>query len=213
MADATDRRSASPPDPASLPVPERLLSAATRLFAQHGFERTSVQELVDAAGVTKGAMYHYFSSKEDLLFAVYQRVLAMQTRRLEEFAEADGPLAERLHAAAADVVLTTVDNLDDTVIFFRSLHMLSEERRGAVRKERRRYHERFREMIRTGQRQGVFRADVPADLVVNHFFGSVHHLGMWYRPDGALSGAAIGGYYADLLLASLRPDPAPTGTG
>ncbi|MFC7326362.1 TetR/AcrR family transcriptional regulator [Marinactinospora rubrisoli] len=212
MADETDRRAASASDLDSLSVPDRLLTVATRLFAERGFERTSVQELVDAAGVTKGAMYHYFSSKEDLLFAVYQRVLAMQTRRLEGFATAEGPLPERLHAAAADVVHTTVDNLDDTVIFFRSLHMLSEERSGAVRRQRREYHERFRDMIRTGQRQGDFRTDIPADLVVNHFFGAVHHLGMWYRPDGELSGAAIGGYYADLLLAGLRPESRPGGS-
>ncbi|GAB3206771.1 TetR/AcrR family transcriptional regulator [Marinactinospora thermotolerans] len=196
--DRAERRS-------SLSVPDRLLSVATRLFAERGFERTSVQELVDAAGVTKGAMYHYFSSKDDLLYAIYQRVLAMQTRRLNEFAQAGGPVEERLRAAAADVVHTTVDNLDDTVIFFRSLHMLSPDRQSAVRKERRRYHECFRAMIEEGARAGVFRSDVPADIVVTQYFGAVHHLGMWYRPEGQLGGAEIGAYYADLLLASLRP--------
>ena len=47
-------------------VKERLLNVATRLFARHGFESTSVQDIVDAAGVTKGAMYHYYGSKDDL---------------------------------------------------------------------------------------------------------------------------------------------------
>ena len=40
------------------PVPQRLLAAATRLFAEQGYDRTSVQEIVEAAGVTKGALYH-----------------------------------------------------------------------------------------------------------------------------------------------------------
>ncbi|MBB6173950.1 AcrR family transcriptional regulator [Nocardiopsis mwathae] len=186
-------------------VPDRLLSVATRLFAERGYERTSVREIVEAAGVTKGAMYHYYASKDDLLFAVYQRVLAMQTRRLEELAEAEGPIEERLRAAAADVVHTTVENLEDTVIFQRSLHMLSPERQSEVRKERRRYHERFRDMIEEGRQSGAFRTDIPADIVVTQYFGAVHHLGMWYRPDGELSGAAVGAHFADLLLQSLRP--------
>lgn len=42
-------------------VPERLISAATELFAAKGFDRVAVQEIVDRAGVTKGAMYHYLS--------------------------------------------------------------------------------------------------------------------------------------------------------
>ncbi|GLU49143.1 TetR/AcrR family transcriptional regulator [Nocardiopsis ansamitocini] len=189
---------------APLSVPDRLTAAATRLFAEHGFERTSVQELVEAAGVTKGAMYHYFTSKDDLLFAVYERVLSMQTRRLAAFAEAEGPVARRLHQAAADVVITTVDNLDDTLIFFRSLHMLSPARQSQVRKERRSYHELFRSLVEEGAREGAFRTDVPPDIVVSQYFGAVHHLGMWYHADGELSGAQVGEHFADLLLASLR---------
>ncbi|MEV4443833.1 TetR family transcriptional regulator, partial [Streptomyces sp. NPDC049577] len=50
------------PDCRSRPVPRRLLAAATRLFADQGYDRTSVQEIVEAAGVTKGALYHYFAS-------------------------------------------------------------------------------------------------------------------------------------------------------
>jgi AcrR family transcriptional regulator len=192
------------------PVRQRLLSEATRLFAEQGFESTSVQEVVAAAGVTKGAMYHYFDSKDDLLHEIYGRVLRMQMERLTHFADSPGPVAERLYAAASDVVTTTVDNLDDSKIFFRSMHLLAPDTRKSVRAERRRYHERFRDLVTEGQREGTFRSDTPADIVVDFFFGSVHHLGTWYSTEGALSGAELGAHFADLLLTSLRPDrPAP----
>ncbi len=186
-------------------VPERLLGAATRLFAERGFEGTSVQEIVAAAGVTKGAMYHYFGSKDDLLYEVYARVLRMQTEHLLRIAAKDAPVAERVREAAADVIVTSVANLDDTVIFFRSMHQLDQDKQRTVRAERRRYHEHFRDLIRQGQREGVFRDDVPADLVVDYFFGSVHHLGTWYRKDGPLSGEDVGRYFADMLISGLRP--------
>ncbi|MGV9779571.1 TetR/AcrR family transcriptional regulator, partial [Streptosporangium sp. NPDC003464] len=181
------------------PVRQRLLGEATRLFAERGFESTSVQEIVTAAGVTKGAMYHYFDSKDDLLHEIYGRVLRMQMERLTRFADGPGPVAERLHAAAADVVRTTVENLDDSKIFFRSMHLLAPDTRKSVRAERRRYHERFRDLVTEGQREGTFRSDTPAEMVVDFFFGSVHHLGTWYSPEGALSGAEIGEHFADLL--------------
>ncbi len=187
------------------PVRQRLLSEATRLFADRGFESTSVQEIVVAAGVTKGAMYHYFDSKDDLLHEIYGRVLRMQMERLTKIADGPGTVSERLHAAAADVVETTTDNLDDSKIFFRSMHLLAPETQKTVRAERRRYHERFRDLVDEGQREGAFRSDVPAEIVVDYFFGSVHHLGSWYHAEGALSGAQVGAHFADLLLTSLRP--------
>jgi AcrR family transcriptional regulator len=186
-------------------VPRRLLSHATKLFAKKGFDRTSVQEIVEAAGVTKGAMYHYFDSKDDLLYEIYARVLREQTDQLEKVAVTEAPLRERLTAAASDVVVSTIANLDDNTIFMQSMHQLSEEKRKAVRAERRKYHERFRSLIEEGQASGEFREDKPADVVVDFFFGSVHHLGSWYRRTGTLSARQVGDHYADLLLDALRP--------
>ncbi|MEC4018566.1 TetR/AcrR family transcriptional regulator [Streptomyces sp. H27-D2] len=186
------------------PVPQRLLAAATRLFADQGYDRTSVQEIVEAAGVTKGALYHYFGSKEDLLHEVYGRVLRLQQERLDAFADADAPVERRLRDAAADVVVTTLENLDDTKIFFRSMHQLSPEKDKQVRAERRRYHERFRALVEEGQRTGVFTTATPADLVVDYHFGSVHHLASWYRPDGSLTPQQVADHLADMLLRSLR---------
>ncbi|MGV9315121.1 TetR/AcrR family transcriptional regulator [Streptomyces sp. NPDC003691] len=187
------------------PVPRKLLSAATRLFAEHGYDKTSVQEIVEAAGVTKGALYHYFDSKEDLLGEVYGRMLRLQQERLDAFARADAPVDVRLRAAAADVVVTTIENLQDAHIFFRSMHHLSPAKNKQVRAERRRYHERFRALVEEGQTSGVFATATPADLVVDYHFGSVHHLPTWYRPDGPLTKEQIADHLADLLMRALRP--------
>jgi len=192
-------------DPPLLPaVPGRLLAEATRLFAERGYDRTSVQEIVEAAGVTKGALYHYFGSKDDLLSEIYGRVLRLQTERLDAIASQDVPVARRLAEAAADVVVTSIENLDDTKIFFRSMHQLSADKQKAVRAERRRYHERFRELVEEGQRDGHFRPELRPDLVVDFFFGSVHHLGTWYRADGPLTAEQVAADFSDLLLHSVR---------
>jgi AcrR family transcriptional regulator len=185
-------------------VPERLLAEATRLFAGRGYDRTSVQEIVEAAGVTKGALYHYFGSKDDLLYEIYGRVLRLQTDRLNAIAIRATPVHERLAEAAADVVVTSIQNLDDTKIFFRSMHQLSPEKQKAVRAERRRYHETFRSLVEEGQRDGHFRPEPRPDLVVDFFFGSVHHLGTWYHADGPLSAEQVAAEFSDLLLHSVR---------
>lgn len=184
-------------------VVDRLIAAATRLFAEQGYQDTTVQEVVAAAGVTKGAMYHYFASKDDLLHQIYHRILVVQLQRLQQFAVAEGPIEQRLHDAAVDVIATTVQNFDDLTIVARCMHLLEPAKLAAVRAERRRYHELFRAMVEEGQRTGVFGDDVEADLVVAHFFGAVHHLPAWFRPSGRLTGRELGEQYARLLLKGL----------
>lgn len=186
-------------------VPERLVDVARQLFAAKGFEGTSVQDVVSVAGVTKGAMYHYFDSKDELLAEIYARVLRHQMERLESYVHSDDPVDVRVHGAAADVVVSTIENLESTTLFFRSLHQLREQDRVAVTAERRRYHDLFRGLIQEGQRSGVFRADVDADLVVDYFFGSVHHLPMWWKAERRLDPHDVGRTFAGLLLDGLRP--------
>lgn len=188
-------------------VVERLLAAATRLFALHGFERTSVREIVAAAGVTKGAMYHYFDSKDDLLHEIYRRLLSLQTRRLDRIAGGPAPVAVRLREAAADVVVTTLAHLDDATVVMNSLHLLQPRTRGEVRAERRRYHERFRALVEEGRGAGAVRAEVSADLATHHFFGAVHHLGSWYRIEGPLRPREIGDSLADIFLGGIAARP------
>ncbi len=185
------------------PVKERLLHVATRLFARHGFESTSVQDIVDAAGVTKGAMYHYYGSKDDLLYEVYHQVLTMQTSHLDEIAAGPGTPEERLRVAAADVVQTSLDNLDDMIVFFRSLHMLPEDKQTQVRAERRVYQEKFKALVDEGVAAGTFRSDISSDIVVHYFLSVVNQLGSWFKPDGSLSPVQVGDLFTELLIGGL----------
>lgn len=168
-----------------------LLRASTRLFAERGYGQTSVQQIVEAAQVSKGYLYHYFDSKDDLLYGIYEPLLAMQREHLDRIASTDLPVRERLTEAARDVVETSLESISAMKVFFQSIHLLEPKTSAIVRSNRREYHERFRSMVLEGQESGVFRNDVPADLVVHSFFGSVHHMCTWYHPDGALEPTEI----------------------
>src|ERR1700733_9486614 len=199
--ESTGRAAGKAPRP---PVKERLLHVATRLFARHGFEGTSVQDIVDAAGVTKGAMYHYYGSKDDLLYEVYHQLLTMQMSHLTDIAKGEGTPEERLRDAAIDVVESSLANLDELIVFFRSLHMLPDDRQTQVRAERRAYHDMFRGLVEDGMTTGAFRTEVSADGIGHYFLSAVNQIGSWFRPDGALTARQVAEQYAELLLGSLR---------
>jgi AcrR family transcriptional regulator len=52
----------------------RLVEAARRLFVERGYEATSTNDVLEAAGVSRGALYHHFATKQELFAAVFERV-------------------------------------------------------------------------------------------------------------------------------------------
>ena len=60
----------------------RLVEAACAVFAEKGYASTRVAEIAERAGVGKGTVYEYFSSKEELLFAVFESINATRVERL-----------------------------------------------------------------------------------------------------------------------------------
>jgi AcrR family transcriptional regulator len=60
----------------------KLVKAARRLFAKHGYAAVGTEEIVKKAGVTRGALYHQFEDKRDLFLAVFEQVEGEATQRI-----------------------------------------------------------------------------------------------------------------------------------
>lgn len=80
--------------------PQELLDAAIRVFAEHGYRGTRLEQVADAAGVTKGTIYYYFRNKEDL----FRQTIAQHRRhtgaRIDALLDGvPGTVAERLRVA------------------------------------------------------------------------------------------------------------------
>jgi AcrR family transcriptional regulator len=81
---------------------DALIEAARALFAQRGYAGVGTEEIVRAAGVTRGALYHHFEGKRDLFEAVYERVEAGLAERIAAGALGSGTTAplEAMRAGA-----------------------------------------------------------------------------------------------------------------
>ncbi len=185
------------------PIPEKLMRVSVELFAKNGYAQTSVQQIVDAAGVTKGALYHYFKSKDDLLFDIYDRILSLQMAHVDEIvARGLGPV-ETVRLVCEDVIITSIEWLHEGTVFFRSQHMLSAERQHEVKRRRREYNDAFEAILTAGRASGDFRTDIPAAILIANFFSDVHYLAQWYSPGGSLSKEQVASELTDLYLDGL----------
>jgi AcrR family transcriptional regulator len=182
---------------------ERVLDAAVELFAQHGYDGTSVAQVINRAGVAKGGFYHHFASKEALLYEVYGDLITRQLGNLDDILARRLPPAEALRSVIVDLVQTTAASVRPALVFWREMHKLGDARTAEYRRARRRYHDAVRRLIRDAQAAGDFATVASADTVTFTIFGFVNELPLWYRPAGRKRPAELGTELADLVLTAL----------
>jgi AcrR family transcriptional regulator len=145
---------------------ELLLNAALRLFVSQGFRATNLEQISSAAGLTKGAVYFYFGSKESVLLEVLKRVREVVVdRALEAVEAAPADPVQRLVAYIHYQARLGITHRDEVLLLI-LMSLEYKERQGEVndfiaglqRKQRR----LIEGLIGDGQKAGSIRADVPA---------------------------------------------------
>lgn len=185
-------------------VRSRVLHAAVDLFAAQGYDGTSVAEVITRAGVAKGGFYHHFASKEDLLYEVYGDLISRQLAAMDEILARRLAPGDTLRALITDLVVSTAGSAQQALVFWREMHKLGPQRAEQYRRQRRRYHDTVRRIVRDGQASGVFAAVASPDTVTFTIFGVINELPTWYRPAGRKRPAQLATELADLVLAALE---------
>lgn len=176
---------------------DTILDAASRCFADQGYEGTSLDTVAQVAGVTKATVYYHFDSKETLFAGTLTRYLAEALARLEAFECIGGTPTERL-ARLID------SHIDDTLepskryIAYREYVRTSPETAAAIRDAERRYENACAAVISDGQAAGEFLAGDPK-LISMFLIGAVGQT-RWYDPSGPVPPAEYRRILTQLLL-------------
>ncbi len=156
-----------------------LTRIAARLFAERGYQGTSLADLAAEFGVQKPSLYHHIDSKEDLLWEVAQEGAAAFRQALD--AVPDGPAAERIRLALRAHLAVVAAQLDLATVFVREWRHLSGERRERFVGERRRYEERVRDLFREGVESGELRTDLDVATAALLFLSAANWAYTWLR--------------------------------
>ena len=166
-----------------------ILDAAATTFMQKGFARTSVDDLADELGATKGRIYHYYKSKTDIFLDVHLEALRLLLDNVGAVARRPGlSHRERLFEMCRThsvVFMTTIAYQKSTVLginqFLLSItHDYQAEASKRVHALRDEYEDLFVSVIEQGQAAGVFR-DVSPRFATKPLLGALNWANSWYR--------------------------------
>jgi AcrR family transcriptional regulator len=176
---------------------EELTRIAARLFAERGYQGTSLADLAAALGVQKPSLYHHIDSKEELLWEVAWEGAEAFHAALGGV-PADAPAAERIRLALRAHLAVVGQQLDIATVFVREWRHLSGDRRARFVSERRRYEERIRELFRAGVEESQLRTDLDVATAALLFLSAANWAYTWLRP-GSNTDELADRLYAALL--------------
>jgi AcrR family transcriptional regulator len=182
---------------------DSVTDVAFRVFAERGYDATSMDDVAREAGITKASIYHHVPSKEALLARGLDRALAALFAVLDEPAAQEGSPGERLAAIVRRVAEITMSMRAEVSVLFRVRGNSPTER--AALERRRSFDAIVTELVDQAQGEGSVRRDIEPAMLVRLIFGMSNSLIEWYRPTGRTPAAEIAAALEGIVGRGIAP--------
>ncbi|NDJ62730.1 MAG: TetR/AcrR family transcriptional regulator [Chloroflexi bacterium] len=203
-----------------------IIQAAAEVLQRSGYEAATMKDIAAAVNLTAASLYHHFRNKDSLLLAVLEVGLDYIIQQVEPIVHNDQPVERKLRAMTREHIIGLTENtaVGAAMVFeIRALMNVKAPppgarpaekaaytefiaRRDAFFARRDEFEDLFVQVIRAGVDQGVLRP-IDIDIFAKTLLGAHNWVGVWYRPDGRLTGEQIADAIADTLLRGVMNQP------
>jgi AcrR family transcriptional regulator len=181
---------------------EAILQTAARMFSHAGVDRAPMGNIAKECGISKALLYHYYDSKNDLIFDIIDTHLADIENALEN-SPRDGD-AEGVLRALCNTLLTQYENADDLhKVQLNALEFLPEEQAQKIRESERRIVKVFSEAIIAIDPSLKDRRQLLTPVTMS-LMGMLNWAFMWFSPDKVMTRAEYANLAATFTIEGLR---------
>ncbi|WP_409292803.1 TetR/AcrR family transcriptional regulator [Peribacillus sp. SCS-37] len=183
----------------------KITEHSIELFESRGFSDTSIQDIVDSLGVTKGTFYYYFSSKEELLMNIHLGYIdGLLDRQDEILRDSTVNNKEKLFEIVHLLIGSIKSKGTSAKIFFREMRHLSEDRLAQIVDKRDRFRLNVERVVRNGIDTGEFRPDLNAAIVTFGILGAANWSYQWFNPNGASTDREVAEILVEMVLRGIE---------
>jgi TetR/AcrR family transcriptional regulator, cholesterol catabolism regulator len=179
-----------------------ILDAAAQVFRQKGFHGSSMADIAEAVNLQKASLYHHVTSKQEILLALLDRALDLLYEHIAPITREDLPEQVKLERMMEAYLQAMTENIDLSAVLLLEHRSLEPELHSRHVPNRDRFEELWRDVIRQGVKEGIFRQMDPG-MAARALLGIMNWVITWYQPDGKMSIGQITDHYADLFLRGL----------
>jgi AcrR family transcriptional regulator len=176
-----------------------ILAAACDLFAKQGYMRASIAELADACKLSRGALYHYFESKEAILFAILDAHVRQMIADVEAAMARQSTTLDRFRAAIRAIVELNARSPNEQRLILNDLSFLAEAEQQAIKTLERQLVDTVSDLLIRLDTEGkiVKRSKKVYTMML---FGMLNFSHTWYDPKGDIEPQEFADMVVELFL-------------
>jgi TetR/AcrR family transcriptional regulator, fatty acid metabolism regulator protein len=163
---------------------DRIMDAALRIFAEKSFQDATISEISKEAGVSEATIYEYFGTKEDLLFAIPEKISNDTAKESHAVLPFIKDVEGRMRAIVYSYVHLYQNNPHYSALVLLQLMSNKRFRQTPAHEAIRRSAHSLLDIIREGITDGTFRPDADAYLIRSMLMGTVEHLFIHWHMQG-----------------------------
>jgi AcrR family transcriptional regulator len=154
----------------------QILDAAVRVFARQGFHSTRVADIADEAGVAYGLVYHYFSSKDEVLNELFTERWSLLLSAIDEADRSAEAPRDKLEAVAAFIIDSYRYDPELMKVIIVEVTRAANSFGRTHLPEIRQAYASIARIVAAGQEEGLFRRDIDPEFVSMTFYGAIEQL-------------------------------------
>jgi AcrR family transcriptional regulator len=176
-----------------------ILTAACGLFAKQGYMRASIADLADACKLSRGALYHYFESKEAILFAILDAHIRKMIADVEAAMGDKSTTLDQFRAAIQAIVELNARSTDEQRVILNDLSFLGKAEQEAIKGLERQLVDVISDLLIRLDKEGrvVKRTKKIYSMML---FGILNFSHTWYDPKGGIEPREFADMVVDLFL-------------
>ena len=186
------------------PTPE-ILQAAARVFHRKGFHGTRIQDVADEVGMGKASLYHYISTKEDLLHGLAEGAIERMIEETENIIATSHPAHQKLAMAIETHLRRSQEDRDVWGVLQREdLELFNRNSPADIKKLIKSYETLWDHIFEQGVEEGELDPELDRRVVVQALLGMCRSVYDWFRPDGRLPIQEVARILAEISLRGAR---------
>lgn len=182
--------------------------AAAKVIHQKGYDATSLNDIAEVLGITKGGLYHYINGKQSLLFMIVSYALdlldAEVVRPVENMADAEQRLRTLIELHSTLII---DKGIEMTILLDESTGLTSEDL-ATITKRRNKHYRFVRGIVERLKADGKLHPNIDITIITHNIIGQLQWLARWYHPGGRLKrNRTIEEFTRSVMAGVLRNEP------
>jgi AcrR family transcriptional regulator len=181
-----------------------ILTNAARLFSAQGYMRASIADLADACKLSRGALYHYFDSKEAILFAILDAHIREMIEHVETAVAGGGPTLTQFQNVIRAIVEVNAKSPHEQRVLIHDLSFLNEDEQRTIKNLERQLVDIVTDLLLRLDAEGriVKRTKKIYTMIL---FGIINYTYTWYDAKGGIGPQEFADMAVELFLNGFTP--------